>query len=157
MAVLIFEQFTYLHVPLLRFPLSSPGICTLNMQDDKVHCGGSSCGPWFYSGLARTLTPSKVCVPYHPLRVLISMSIFALRVSLLDEYVSAGADCLSAVICSVAHTSRTNQIKIQLEWKVCGIFGTSLMDLWGVARTQICYMESWSPQNKSAKLTRKTF
>lgn len=156
MAVLILEQFTYLHVPLLRFPLSSPGICTLNMHDDKVCYGGSSCGPWFYSGLARTLTPSKVCVPYDPLRVLIPMSIFALRVSLL-EYVSAGDDCLSAVIRCVAHTSRTNQIKRQLEWKVCWIFGTSLMDLWGVTRTQKCYMESWSPQKKSAKLTSQTF
>lgn len=39
-------------------------------------------------------------------------------------------------ISSGACTSRTDQIMRQIAWKFCWIFGTSLVDLWGVARTQ---------------------
>lgn len=66
--------------------------------------------PWTDSGLARNVTPFKLCVPYDPLRVRIPMSLVPLKVALLDEDVSAGTDCPPAIICSIACTFRTTQI-----------------------------------------------
>lgn len=107
-AVAIFEMFTYILVSLLGFPLSSPAIWALNVHD-KVHYIRSH-GPWFCSGLARNLTPLKLCVPYDPLRVVIQMTFFPLKVALLDEDVFAGTDFPPALTCSIVRTSRTNQI-----------------------------------------------
>lgn len=39
-ALQVFEQFTFLRVPLLGFPLSSPAIWTLNTHDDEVQYEG---------------------------------------------------------------------------------------------------------------------
>lgn len=96
-----------------------------NMHDDKVHYGVSSCGPWFYSALARNLLPFKVFVSYDPLRVLIPMSIFAWG------YLCWMSMFLHVLAVSfVACTSRTNQIKRQLVWKFCWNSVEILLDLW---------------------------